>query len=308
MDVPLSVFGAVLISAFIVLFSSAPASGQMPDSVPGITVEAQREREKLRHDVDAFAASAMTKSFEDSFMRWDHPVCPLVAGLNHQEGEFVLHRLSNIARSVHAPLGKENCKPNFFVMIARNPSTFLKILWRRRPRLFDTRHGIAPVKRFIDYPRPIRVWYNGADIDADEGVAFTGALAESTALGMGTVDYPIHVSPSNMGSRITRSVVRDIESAIIIVDPEKIQGLNFGQLVDYVALVGLAQINLDKDIGQAPSILKVFSASAVSPPLEMTAWDKALLLSLYATEQKNRMQLSQMETVMLKEISGQATH
>lgn len=279
----------------------------MPDSVPGITVEAQREREKLRHDVDAFAASAMTKSYEDSFMRWDHPVCPLVAGLNRQEGEFVLHRLSNIARSVHAPLGKENCKPNFFVMIARNPSTFLKILWRRRPRLFDTRHGIAPVKRFIDYPRPIRVWYNAADIDADEGVAFTDALAESAGIGMGKVDYPTHVSPS-MGSRITRPVVRDIESAIIIVDPEKIQGLNFGQLVDYVALVGLAQINLDKDIGQAPSILEVFSASAVSPPLEMTAWDKALLLSLYTTEQKNKMQLSQMETVMLKEISRQTAH
>jgi hypothetical protein len=79
-------------------------------------------------------------------------------------------------------------------------------------------------------------------------------------------------------------------------------------LVDYVALIGLAQIKLDKDIGQAPSILKVFSASAVSPPLEMTAWDKALLLSLYTTEQKTKVQLFQMETVMLKEVSGQATH
>lgn len=307
MDVPHSVLGAVLIYAFIAPFSSAPASGQMPESVPGITVEAQREREKLRHDVDAFAASAITKSFEDSFMRWDHPVCPLVAGFNHQVGEFILYRLSNIARSVHAPLGKENCKPNFFLLNARNPSTFLKILWRRSPRLFDTRHGIAPVKRFIDYPRPIRVWYNATDIDADEGVAFTDALAESAGIGMGTVDYPIHVSPS-FGSRITTPVVRNIESAIIIVDPDKIQALNIGQMVDYVALVGLAQINLDKDIGQAPSILQVFSASAISPPLEMTAWDKALLLSLYTTEQKNKMQLSQMETVMLREISGQATH
>jgi hypothetical protein len=307
MYVPLSVFGAVLISAFIALFSSAPASGQT-ESVPGITVEAQREREKLRHDVDAFAASAMTKSFEDSFMRWDHPVCPLVAGLNRQEGEFVLYRLSSIARSVHAPLGKENCKPNLFVIVAQNPSTFLKILWRRRPRLFDTTHGIVPVKRFIDSPRPIRVWYNATYTDDDGGGVFTSALAESAGMGMGTVDYPTHVSPSSLGSRITTPVVRDIESAIVVVDPEKIHGLNFGQLVDYVALVGLAQINLDKDIGQAPSILKVFSASTVSPPLEMTAWDKALLLSLYTTEQKNRMQLFQMETVMLKEISGQATH
>jgi hypothetical protein len=304
MDVPLSVIGSVLISAFIVLTGSAPASSQTSEPVPGITVEAQREREKLKDDVDAFAASAMTKSFEDSFMRWDHPVCPLVAGLNRQEGEFVLLRLSNIARSVHAPLGKENCKPNFFVMIARNPSTFLKILWRRRPTLFDTSHGVAPVKSFIESPRPIRVWYNAAYIDDAGGKAFTSALAESAGLGMGAVDYPVHVLPSSLGSRITSPVVRNIESAIVVVDPEKIQALNIGQIVDYVALVGLAQINLDKDIGQAPSILKVFSASPAPPPLEMTAWDKALLLSLYSTEQKNRMQLSQRETVMIKEISS----
>jgi hypothetical protein len=302
------VFGAALISAFIAPFSGAFADGQVPESVPGLTVEAQREREKLRHDVDAFVASAMTKSYEDSLMRWDHPVCPLVAGFSREVGEFILSRLSNIARSVHAPLDKEKCKPNFFLVNARYPSTFLKILWRLRPRLFDTKYGIAPVKRFIDYPRPIRVWYNATDIDADTGVAITGALAESAGIRMGKADYPINVLPSSLGSRITRPVVRNIESAIIIVDPEKIEALNIGQMVDYVALVGLAQINLDNDIGQAPSILQVFSASAISPPLEMTAWDKALLLSLYTTEQKNKMQLSQMETVMLKEISGQATH
>jgi hypothetical protein len=304
MDVPLTVISAVLISAFIDLIGNAPASGQASEPIPAITVEAQREREKLRHDVDAFAASAMTKSYDDSFMRWDHPVCPLVAGLTRQEGEFVLLRLSNIARSAHVPLGKENCKPNFFVMIARNPSTFLKILWRRRPTLFDTSHGVAPVKRFIEYPRPVRVWYNAASIDDTGGRAYTSALAESAGFGMGTVDYPVHILPSSLGSRITTPVVRNIDSALIVVDPEKIQALNIGQIVDYVALVGLAQINLDRDLGQAPSILKVFSDSAVSPPLEMTAWDKALLLSLYSTEQKNRMQLSQMETVMIKEISA----
>jgi hypothetical protein len=133
MDVSVSVFGAALISASISLFSGPPASAQVPESLPVVTVEAQREREKLTHDVNAFATSALTKSYEDSFMRWDHPVCPLVAGLNRQEGEFVLHRLSDIVRSVHAPLGKENCKPNFFVIVTRNPSTFLKILWRQRP-------------------------------------------------------------------------------------------------------------------------------------------------------------------------------
>lgn len=304
MDVPHSVLcRATLIFAFSVL-GAGRTIGQVPELGPGLTVEAQREsQKKLKHDVDAFVSSAVVKSFEDSLMRWDHPVCPMVAGLNRQAGEFVLYRLSDIARSAHVPLDKESCKPNFFVIFARNPSTFLKLLWRRRPRLFDSFHGIAPIKRFIDSSRPVRVWYNAENIDADGVSSFTSALAESAGIGMGTIDFPVHVAPSGTGSRLTRAVVKNIDSAIVVIDPEKIEGLNIGQLVDYVALVGLAQVNLDKDLGQAPSILKLFSASQTSRPLEMTPWDKALLRSLYGTSQKDQMQMSEMETVMLKELS-----
>jgi hypothetical protein len=280
-----------------------PAWGEDPASVPQVTVEAQRDAAKLRHDVDAFASAAITKSFGESFMRWDHPLCPLVAGLKRPEGEFVLHRLSDIARAVHVPLGKEDCKPNFFVIVTRNPGTFIKVLWRRKPGIFDTRHGIAPVKRFVELPRPIRVWYNAANIDAQSGAAFTDALAESAGIGFDTVDFPVHVTPS-FGSRLTAPVVRNIDSAIVIVDPEKVQALNIGQMVDYVALVGFAQVNLDKPPTEAPSILKVFSTDG-SPPPEMTLWDRALLHAIYTTPQRDLMQLSEIETVMLRDVSAQ---
>jgi len=202
------------------------------------------------------------------------------------------------------PLGKEKCKPNFFVIVAQNPSAFLKLLWRRKPRLFDTTHGIVPVKRFIESPRPVRVWYNASDIGVDGGVAFTSALAESAGIGMGMVDYPINVAPSSLGSRLTRAVVRNIESAIVVVDPKQVHALNIGQLVDYVALIGLAQINLDKDLGQAPSILKVFNASDASPPLGLTPWDRALLHALYSTPQRNVVQLSEMQTAVLRDLTA----
>jgi hypothetical protein len=159
------------------------------------------------------------------------------------------------------------------------------------------------VRRFIDWPRPIRVWYNAANIDAQSGAAFTDALAETAGIGMATVDYPVHVSPS-LGSRLTTSVVRNIDSAILIVDPEKVQALNIGQMVDYVALVGFAQVNLDKEPAQGPSILKVFSSDG-SPAPEMTLWDRALLHALYTTPQRDLMQLSEIETVMLRDVSAQ---
>jgi hypothetical protein len=293
-----------IVTALVILSSVVmPAAA---DSLDQITVQAQRDRDKLKHEVDAFVSSAIVKSNDESLMRWDHPVCPLVAGLDRDLAEFVLHRLSDTARSVHAPLGKEKCKPNFFVIVAQNPGTFLKLLWRRKPRLFDTTHGIVPVKRFIESPRPIRVWYNASDIGVDGGAAFTSALAESAGIGMGMVDYPVHVSPSSLGSRLTRPVVRNIDSAIVVIDPKQVHTLNIGQLVDYVALIGLAQINLDKDLGQAPSVLKVFNASETSPPLEMTVWDRALLRALYSTPQRNVVQLSEMETVAFKDITAKA--
>ena len=114
-----------------------------------------------------------------------------------------------------------------------------------------------------------------------------------------TITYPVFTGPSSLGSRITHTVVREIVSAIVVVDPAQVNTLNIGQLVDYIGMVGLAEINLDKDLGDAPTILNVFKTSE-SPLTEMTAWDKAMLQSLYTTPQRNRIQLQQMETATLK--------
>jgi len=279
------------------------------DNSGSVTVTAQREMEQLRNEVDSFVSSAITRPYgDDSLVRWDHPVCPLVAGMSRQAGEFFLTRLSQIARDAKVPLGSETCKPNLFVIVAKNPEKFLRLWWHHNPRLFNTRFGVAPVKRFIEYPRPVRVWYNAAAIGGDNGVVFndlfTGLLVMSMAPGVGMVDYPVFTGPSILGSRITYTVVRNITSAIVVVDPAQVGQLSIGQLVDYVGLVGMAEINLDKDLGAAPTILKVFTASEVAPPPEMTAWDRAMLQSLYTTPQRNRMQLSQMQTATLKLIAA----
>jgi len=271
---------------------------------PAVTVTAPRE-EQLRNEVDTFVSSAITRPYgDDSLLRWDHPVCPLVAGMSREAGEFVLTRLSQIARSAHAPLGAETCKPNLFVIVAKYPDKFLKLWWHQYPRLFSTREGVAPVKRFIENPRPVRVWYNASIIGGDNGIVFndlfTGLLGMSMGPAAGTIDYPVFTGPSTLGSRITHTVVRNITSAIVVVDPAQVSKLNIGQLVDYIGLVGLAEINLDKDLGVAPTILKAFTASNIPPPPEMTDWDKAMLQALYTTPQRNRIQLSQMETATLK--------
>lgn len=54
---------------------------------------------------------------------------------------------------------------------------------------------------------------------------------------------------------------------IIVVDSNRMQGVNAGQLADYVAMVGLAEIRVDADTGPVPTILQLFRAP---PPVRRT--------------------------------------
>jgi hypothetical protein len=92
-----------------------------------ITVEAQRE--SLKRQVRTFVSAIAAQRFRDSLARWEKPttICPQVAGLPREEGEFVLGRLSGIALAAGAPLGPEHCKANFFVIVTEKPEELLKV-------------------------------------------------------------------------------------------------------------------------------------------------------------------------------------
>jgi hypothetical protein len=265
------------------------------DSLDTVTVQTQRET--LRKQVDQFLRSAMLKpTFDESVLRWESAVCPLVEGMIRPAGEFVLRRLSELARESGVPLAKENCKhPNLFIIVASKPEVFLKLWWRRQPRMYDTGHGIEPVRRFIEKSRPIRVWYNIGPAYYENEIS--GLLAASVDAGLGSVDYPIVRQPASGASfRLRFPVVRSIGSAIVVIDPAQVSQFNIGQFSDYIAMVSFVEVNQDADLGAYSTILNLFATSTAAAPLEITRWDKALLKALYAADHASRMQMSQMET------------
>jgi len=159
MDVssPRSCRGGALVAALVVLTSFAMPSGA--DSLDQITVQSQRDREKLKHDVNAFVATAIVQSrYDESLERWTYaPICPLVAGLNKEQGEFILARLSEIAKIAGAPLAPEKCKPNLFVIVSPDPEpTLKKLADRHNGEAFNYATG-AQLKQFVGISRPIRV-------------------------------------------------------------------------------------------------------------------------------------------------------
>jgi hypothetical protein len=91
------------------------------------------------------------------------------------------------------------------------------------------------------------------------------------------------------------------------VDGNRVQNLQLGQLADYMGMVGLAEVNLDADVGSAPSIMKLFR-DVPDPPQGLSSFDQAFLSSLYRAEQASVMQESAMKTIMLESISPQHTN
>jgi hypothetical protein len=132
-------------------------------------------------------------------------------------------------------------------------------------------------------------------------------MMESTSLPAHQNNEPVeNIRPSFLGSRLAVSAKRTIWSVIVVLDAKKVDGLKFRQLSDYVAMIGLAQINLDKSSGGAPTILKLFSAPEEARPIGMTAWDQTLLHGLYSTNPTDRVQTSQIQAVALKDITAKA--
>ena len=276
---------------------SAEVSAQ--ETTDTVTIEARREKE-LKRQITKFVSGAVFTYLNDSLERWDAPICPLVAGLPKERGEFILSRVSEIARDAHAPLGPEHCKPNLYVVVTDNPDFLLEKWSKRDRRMFNTCNGMGYVKEFLHSRQPVRVYYNAKFSSAGGAREASGLELDDLSL-----DLPLSgcIFPGAAGSRLRYGAVQELTSVIIVVDSRRTTNLNMGQLADYIAMVGLAQIRVDADPGTAPSILRVFRET--DPQLRgLSPWDQAFLQSLYATSQSSVLEVTVIKRRMFEQIVG----
>ena len=304
----------VSVAAFALLASGAaaepPSNSNSPDNrpssaaLPQITVEAQRrDTEKRVHEFVSHVP-VMSNS-DESFARWDTPICPLIAGLPRDDGEFVLTRLSEIATSVGAPLGSRQCRANFIVLVTSDPVASLKA-WAARAH-YQHLFGEADaekIKIFLKTQRAIHVWYNEQQVAAENGSVLTPGPSFSNG--------PVISGPGAMGvttvhsfdaNRLEWNAVWTISSVIEVVDADAMKGFKIGQMGDYIAMAGLAKFNLDADFGTAPTILRLFKGTDDAKPSSLSDWDKAYLKALYHTRQSSRLQTDLIRQSMLRDIN-----
>ena len=293
----------------------AAASAPHPEegaALPKVTIQASKQ---LRREVHNFVAAVVAPpSPHESLLRWNRPICPLVVGLPRNWGEFILARISQTARDARAELAGSHCQPNLFVVVSSQPDQVLKQWMAQNPKV-DTRHGLAPLKRFLDSTLPIRMWYNSEPSCAG-GVSQPGSAAAASSIGLpyGSMSNSVGASSASraMGptycdnsidTHLTYGDVRSISYAIVVADTNRLtqKHVKLGQLAAYVSLVGLVDIQAGADGGGAPTILRLFHDP--NAPAGLTPWDRALLYSLYNTSQSGKLQLTDMEVSMVRKIT-----
>ncbi len=278
---------------------TAKAADPGASSLPEITVLAQRLQ--LAPRVLNFVNGITDLRNNEALARWNSPVCPLVTGLPREQGEFILARVSEIARSAGVPLGDEHCAPNLFIFLTPQPKELLQVMDRQKH--FVTFGGAPPLQiaEFIDTPRRVRVWYDSnwsspglrPGPGLPPGVQIQGGYTQGGA--------PMVSAPEG-GSRLTSAVIYSLSFVYVIVDQTQLSGVSVGQLADYVGMVGLAQIKPAPQTGDTQSILKLFAGAPESAPPGMGDWDRLFLKSLYGTEQASKLQRSLITRSMVREL------
>ena len=202
---------------------------------------------------------------------WTDPVCPKVTGAVQPEAEYMVARISKVARVVGAPVDGAQCRPNLHIFVTPQPQELLRGLEQNQfTETFGRSALPAIIDQFIATPRTVRVWYN---------------------IGVGGPPTPFKYS---------------FTSVWVVVDKTQLDGASRRQLADYIALVGLAEIRMGAHVGNAPTILRLFDGVPQAARPGLSDWDTAFLKALYSTaswpEGWSRLRLNELASSMVNAI------
>jgi hypothetical protein len=264
-----------------------------PTRVDDIVVQGAPLRDQVATFVDAVTAPPRGRGPA----RWSARagVCVGVANLEREAAQVMADRMSDVALSLGLPVGEPGCNPNVLVLVTTDAPALAAALVERSPNAFRPKYaGAAQSRRsldqFVSSDRPIRWWH----------VALPVTETGNPAVRLPGDDRIPTVS--TFASRLTTPVRNELRRAFIIIDIDQVEHLGLIQLSDYVAMVALAQIDADHEVGDFPTILNVVANPAVAQAL--TDWDRAYLEALYGVELNRRLpssQLGQIATGMFRD-------
>ncbi|WBO22095.1 hypothetical protein [Sphingomonas abietis] len=262
-----------------------PEGGDQEIIVEGHTLDAKEIAQAVR----TISHPESTGGFDSQYPRWTDRVCVLVAGFPLEGAQFIADRVGQVARGLKLDVGEPGCTPNVFILATNDPTKLIATLRLKRHSLVDGKD--VPVLRQVQESHDAVRWIGATSMRGSEGEPPTlnGFAADGRAIPQ-TNSY-------NGGSRLVAATRMVLSRETIVVDTTQTDGVNFGQLADYLAFVTLAQLNPHAGAPGVNSILSLFPRGNHAPA-GLTAFDKAYLKGLYKSTVNavGTVQQSQIET------------
>jgi hypothetical protein len=301
--------------------SSAPTADAASANKDFGEVTVTGRRSELEPRVSAFVQQISGSYYDDGLARWIKPVCPRVTGLPQQEDEFILGRVSDIARAAGITLAGDKCRANLYILVTDQPTELLRGMEKRGHTFGNSPTNL--VDSFISTPRAVRVWYD-TNVISPEGqplvqMSFPAVEREpgngnnagmmlnpSTGAQLRDGNSAKNASGAtnawSQSTHLSANVVSEIYRDIVVVDTTRLQALSREQIVDYIGMVALAEIKTGAHPDDAPTILKLLDDAPQDALTGISDWDRAFLKSLYSTEQKSKLQGALIAREMVREL------
>ena len=268
----------------------APAQAPRPQTT-GQLDDVVVEGRQLEAMVRSFVTELSQPANNRGLARWNRPICVGAVNLRNDVGQYVIDRISDVARGLEVEAGEPGCRPNILIVAADDGAALASAIVEDRPRNFDLRHngtdaGTRAFRNFRTGDQPVRWWQISMPTDSETG-------ERAVRLPGDPLPPVIHVFSA---SRLRTQIRDDMVRSVIIVDVERLAGANLVQLADYLALVALAQVDAESDTSAFPTILNLFDSPA-SAPAGLTDWDHSYLRALYQHDQFRINRNSQVRSV-----------
>lgn len=261
-----------------------PASGPVI-RLEEVVVDARRLEDAAREFVDEVADPVKRRGMA----RWHRGVCVGVANLEPELAQYLVDRVSDVARGIGLTSSEPPCHPTILIIATTDANAFTEQFIAMRPRLFrpggsGMDQGGAALERFRTSDAPVRWWNVSQPTDSDTG---------ESAVRMPGYDAPYTYIRG--AARLSSQYRQDLKRTFVIVDVDRLGDVTLNQLGDYIAMVALAQIDPEADTSRFETVLNVFETPSSVPGL--SGWDQAYLDGLYGASWYRINQSSQVRAI-----------
>ncbi|ESZ87308.1 MAG: hypothetical protein Q27BB25_09645 [Blastomonas sp. CACIA14H2] len=251
-----------------------------PTAKPEIEVLGERQTEaEARRDAHDYVRKTGIVRNDDPVARWNAPICPKVIGLHDDYGRIVEDRVRGLAQRVGVKAADAPCRTNIIISFVTDARATARRVASRNPVTFNEVPQHAR-DALINGDAPVRWWYSTA-LGSSDGVSVAPQISGPEALGAGSEQSGWLLGvPGVRGFRpsvVQTQIVRSLQSATVIVDINRAQGLPLDSVADYAATVALAEVQP----GDPPtdSLLALFASGGSQAKL--TDFDLSFLKGLY---------------------------